>query len=133
MGIESYLLAAAMNGVLAQRLVRKVCSSCKVSAPADSRTRALFDAYGIAATQVARGEGCQHCGQSGYSGRAGIYELFSIDDKLRDIITTDPSLSSLRKEAKAQGHLDLAYDGLCKVADGTTTVEEITRVAETQL
>jgi type IV pilus assembly protein PilB len=132
MGLESYLLAAAMNGVLAQRLVRRICNSCKVSVPADARTRALFEAYGISEDKVARGEGCQHCGQSGYVGRAGIYELFTIDDVLRDIITREPSLSALRKEAKSQGHLDLAYDGLCKVADGTTTVEEITRVAETQ-
>jgi len=132
MGLESYLLAAAMNGVLAQRLVRRICNSCKVSVPADARTRALFEAYGIPVSQVARGEGCQHCGQSGYAGRAGIYELFTIDDVLRDIITREPSLSALRKEAKSQGHLDLAYDGLCKVADGVTSVDEITRVAETQ-
>jgi type IV pilus assembly protein PilB len=132
MGLESYLLAAAMNGVLAQRLVRRICNSCKVSVPADARTRALFEAYEIPVNQVARGEGCQHCVQSGYAGRAGIYELFTIDDVLRDIITREPSLSALRKEAKSQGHLDLAYDGLCKVADGITTVDEITRVAETQ-
>ncbi|HZL99539.1 MAG TPA: ATPase, T2SS/T4P/T4SS family [Planctomycetota bacterium] len=132
MGLESYLLAAAMNGVLAQRLVRRICKSCRVSVPADAKTRALFEAYAIPVNQVARGEGCQHCGQSGYAGRAGIYELFVIDDVLRDLITRDPSLSSLRKEARNQGHLDLAYDGLCKVADGITTVEEITRVAETQ-
>ena len=132
MGLESYLLAAAMNGVLAQRLVRRVCKSCKVSVPADARTRALFEAYDLKVDQVARGEGCQHCGQSGYAGRAGIYELFTIDDTLRDIITREPSLSALRKEARSQGHLDLAYDGLCKVAEGITTVDEITRVAETQ-
>ena len=55
-----------------------------------------------------------------------------VDDVLRDIITREPSLSALRQEAKSQGHLDLAYDGMCKVADGVTTVDEITRVAETQ-
>ena len=98
---------------------------------------AIAKAFTVAAfrsivSHVPRGEGCQHCGQSGYAGRAGIYELFTIDDVLRDIITREPSLSALRKEAKSQGHLDLAYDGLCKVADGVTTVDEITRVAETQ-
>ncbi len=131
MGIESYLLAAAMNGVLAQRLVRRICTSCKVTAQPDKRTQALFEAYGIPIGQIARGEGCAHCGQTGFTGRAGIYELFVIDDKLRDIITHDASLSPLRKEARAQGHLELAYDGLCKVAEGVTTVEEVTRVAET--
>jgi len=130
MGIESYLLAAAMNGVLAQRLVRRICKSCRVQYEPDARTRALFDAYGIPLGTLARGEGCSHCGQTGYSGRAGIYELFTIDDKLRDIITTDPALAPLRKEARAQGHLDLAFDGLTKVAEGLTSVDEVTRVAE---
>jgi type IV pilus assembly protein PilB len=131
MGIEAYLLGAAMNGVLAQRLVRRICKSCKVSVEPDARTQALFEAYEIPLEQLARGEGCTHCGQTGYSGRAGIYELFVIDDKLRDIITQEPSLSALKKEAIAQGHLALAYDGLGKVAEGITTVEEVTRVAET--
>jgi type IV pilus assembly protein PilB len=130
MGIESYLLAAAINGVLAQRLVRRVCKSCKVAYEPDAQTKALFDAYGIAVMQLVRGEGCAHCGTTGYAGRAGLYELFVIDDKLRDIITTEPALAPLRKEARTQGHLDLAYDGLCKVAEGITTVDEVTRVAE---
>ncbi len=130
MGIESYLLAAAMNGVLAQRLVRRICKSCKVQFEPDARMRALFEAYGITLEALTRGEGCAHCGQTGYSGRAGLYELFVIDDKLRDIITVEPGLAPLRKEARAQGHLDLAYDGLCKVAEGLTSVEEVTRVAE---
>jgi type IV pilus assembly protein PilB len=131
MGIESYLLAAAMNGVLAQRLVRRICKRCKVPVPADTRTEALFEAYGLPIHQLARGEGCRHCGQTGFSGRAGISELFVIDDRLRDLITGDPCLSTLKKEALAQGHLPLAYDGLSKVAEGLTTVEEVTRVAET--
>ncbi len=130
MGIEGYLLSAAMNGVLAQRLVRKICKSCKVSVKPDERLRALFGAYGIEVRDTARGEGCAHCGQTGYSGRAGIYELFVIDDKLRDIISKDPSLSALRREARSQGHLDLAHDGMCKVAEGLTTLEEVSRVAE---
>ncbi len=130
MGIESYLLAAAINGILAQRLVRRICKACKVSFEPDKRTQALFEAYGIPIGQLARGEGCAHCGATGYSGRAGLYELFVIDDKLRDIITTEPALAPLRTEARAQGHLDLAYDGLTKVAEGLTTVEEVTRVAE---
>ncbi|MHC5209514.1 MAG: GspE/PulE family protein [Planctomycetota bacterium] len=131
MGIEAYLLGAAMNGVLAQRLVRRICKSCKVSVEPDARTEAMFEAYDIPLEGLARGEGCKNCGQTGYAGRAGIYELFVIDDKLRDIITLDASLSALKKEALAQGHLPLAVDGLGKVADGITTVDEVTRVAET--
>jgi type IV pilus assembly protein PilB len=130
MGIEAYLLGAAMNGVLAQRLVRRICKSCKVNIEPDARTQALFEIYEIPLEHVARGEGCTHCGQTGFAGRAGIYELFVIDDKLRDIITLEPSLSALKKEAMAQGHLPLAVDGLGKVAEGITTVDEVTRVAE---
>jgi type IV pilus assembly protein PilB len=131
MGIEPYLLGAAMNGVLAQRLVRRICKSCKVSVGPDARTRALFEAYEVPLEQLWRGEGCKHCAQTGYAGRAGIYELFVVDDKLRDIITGDPALSELKKEALAQGHLPLAVDGLSKAAEGITTVDEVTRVAET--
>jgi type II secretory ATPase GspE/PulE/Tfp pilus assembly ATPase PilB-like protein len=132
MGIESYLLAAAINGILAQRLVRRICTSCKVAVEPDARMEALCEAYGMDVGEPARGEGCKNCGQTGYSGRAGIYELFSIDDRLRDIITTDPSLAPLRREAEAQGHLPLAYDGLAKVTEGLTTLDEVTRVAEIQ-
>jgi type IV pilus assembly protein PilB len=130
MGIEAYLLAAAINGVLAQRLVRRICKSCKVQYDPDQQTRALFDAYGVPVSQLSRGEGCHHCGQTGYAGRAGLYELFVVDDKLRDIITTEPALAPLRREARTQGHQDLAFDGLSKVAEGLTTVEEVARVAE---
>jgi type IV pilus assembly protein PilB len=130
MGIESYLLAAAINGIMAQRLVRRICKACKVSYEPDARTKALFEAYGIPVGTLCRGEGCAHCGATGYSGRAGVYELFVIDDKLRDIITTEPALAPLRREARAQGHVDLAFDGLTKVSEGLTTVEEVTRVAE---
>ncbi|MHC4845851.1 MAG: GspE/PulE family protein [Planctomycetota bacterium] len=132
MGIESYLLAAAINGILAQRLVRRICTSCKVKAEPDARTQAMFEMFDVDIGEPARGEGCKNCGQTGYTGRAGIYELFTIDDRLRDIITTDPSLAPLRKEAAAQGHLALAVDGLSKVAEGMTTIEEVTRVAEMQ-
>jgi type IV pilus assembly protein PilB len=130
MGIESYLLAAAMNGVLAQRLVRRICDGCKVKVEPDARMKAMFETYEIDIGTPSHGEGCKNCDQTGYSGRVGVYELFTIDDRLRDIITTDPSLAPLRKEADVQGHLPLAYDGVMKVADGLTTIEEVTRVAE---
>jgi type II secretory ATPase GspE/PulE/Tfp pilus assembly ATPase PilB-like protein len=115
---------------MAQRLVRRICTSCKILVDPDERTQALFKSFNLPLVQIARGEGCAHCGHAGFSGRAGIYELFMINDRLRDIITTDPSLSPLKKEAHDQGHLFLAYDGLCKVAEGLTTLDEVTRVVE---
>ena len=130
MGIESYLMAAALNGVLAQRLVRCICTSCRIEEKVPDRTKALFERFSLEIEALPRGEGCTHCGQTGYSGRAGIYELFVIDDKIRDIVTTDSSLAPLRAEARRQGHLNLAYDGLEKVIAGTTTIDEIVRVCE---
>jgi type IV pilus assembly protein PilB len=130
MGIESYLLAAALNGVLAQRLVRRICKSCKILVDPTEHELALLEKFDIEAKQFARGEGCAHCGQTGYSGRAGLYEMFVIDDTLRDQISRDPSLAPLRRHAANQGHLPMSYDGLLKVADGTTTFEEVARVTE---
>ena len=130
MGVESYLLAAAMNGVLAQRLVRKVCDHCKAAVPLDDRYRAIFARHQIEVRQLVAGEGCKSCGGTGYSGRIGIHEMFTIDDDLRDLITVDSSLSALRKRAQEKGHEDLAYDGLRKAARGLTTIDEVIRVAE---
>ncbi len=130
MGIESYLLAAALNGVLAQRLVRRICKSCKVAVEPTERERALFEVQEIALENLSRGEGCAHCGQTGYAGRAGVYELFSIDDALRDLITKNPSLAPLKREAHKQGHASLSHDALQKVSQGVTTLEEVTRITE---
>jgi len=130
MGVESYLLAAAVNAVLAQRLVRRVCSNCKIEEAPDDRQREIFDLNELAVESVARGEGCKSCSGLGYAGRVGIHELFQIDDALRDVITTDPSLSKLRRLAAEKGHKKLAYDGLVKVAQGLTTFDEVMRVAE---
>jgi len=130
MGVESYLLAAAMNAVLAQRLVRRVCAQCKVIERPSERQQKVFDYHEIEVETVVRGEGCKSCGGTGYQGRVGIHEIFAVDDGLRDLITSDPSLSALRQKAKQRGHRNLAYDGLTKAAEGLTTFEEVIRVAE---
>jgi type IV pilus assembly protein PilB len=130
MGVESYLLAAALNSVLAQRLVRRICENCKIEEAPSDRLRQLFDEREIKADSVARGEGCKSCSQMGYSGRLGIHELFTIDDELRDVITQAASLTELRRIAKEKGHRQLAFDGLLKVASCETSFEEIMRVAE---
>ncbi len=130
MGMESYLLAAALNGIVAQRLVRRVCPHCRKIEEPTAEHRDLFERFEVPCTTVSRGEGCRECGDVGFAGRVGVHELFSIDDVLRDIITNNPTLSALRQEAKNQGHRTLVCDGLAKVAEGLTTIEEIIRVAE---
>ena len=130
MGVESYLLAAAINGVLAQRLVRRVCENCKVLVEPDEMQRHYFERAQVEVETVPHGEGCKSCGGHGYSGRVGIHELFVVDDALRDVITTDPSLTNLRNIASEKGHKNLAFDGLVKVAQGITSFDEVLRVAE---
>ena len=130
MGIEAYLLAAALNAVLSQRLVRRVCESCKVSIQPTEQERVLFDRHAIPFEGLARGEGCSHCAGTGYVGRVGIHELFVIDDAMRDLITTDPTLTSLRNAARKQGHMSIGVDGLWKAAEGLTTTDEVLRLAE---
>ncbi len=130
MGVESFLLAAAINAILAQRLVRRICADCKIEEAPSDRIRTAFELMELPVESVARGEGCKSCSGLGYSGRLGIHELYQIDDVTRDVITENPSLSNLRALAAKQGHKLLAYDGLLKVAAGQTTFDEVTRVAE---
>jgi type IV pilus assembly protein PilB len=131
-GIEPYLIAASLNAVLAQRLVRKICVNCKTPEPTLRESVAQYlQKHGANIGQVYKGVGCDRCRHTGYSGRLGIYEMLELDDALRDVVTSNPSLMDLRRAAKAQGMRNLREDGLQKVAAGMTTVEEIARVTET--
>jgi type IV pilus assembly protein PilB len=130
MGVESYLLAAAMNAVMAQRLVRRICDHCKREDDPDDRALRIYERYELEVGSLSKGEGCKSCGGTGYSGRVGIHEIFTVDDDVRDLITGDPSLSSLRNLSQEKGHKDLAFDGLSKAALGLTTLDEVVRVAE---
>jgi type IV pilus assembly protein PilB len=130
-GIEPYLIAAAVNGVIAQRLVRRICEHCKTAetSPREgdqqylARHNASFD-------KLYRGTGCEKCHQTGYSGRLGLYEMLEMTDDLRDVVTSNPSLMDLRRACRKAGMHGLYEDGLAKVAAGLTTVEEIARVTE---
>ena len=124
-GMEPYLVSAALMGVLAQRLVRKICTHCKepYEPPANLR-RAVERAAGTVETFY-RGVGCKKCRSSGYSGRIGIYELLVPDDAMRDKITAIPNVNELRALAAESGMVNLRQDGMAKVKAGITTVEEV--------
>ncbi len=126
-GIEPYLIAASVNAVLAQRLVRKICTNCKepYEPPVNIR-RAVERAAGEVETFY-HGVGCPKCRKSGFSGRIGIYELFVPNDVARDKITSSPSLNELRAIARETGMISLRDDGMSKVKAGITTVEEVFR------
>ncbi len=126
-GIEPYLIAASLQGVLAQRLVRKICTHCKEPYdPPVSVRRAVERVAGEVETFY-HGAGCPKCRNSGYSGRIGIYELLIPDDAMRDKITAAPNINELRAMAAEAGMTTLREDGMGKVKAGITTVEEIFR------
>ena len=131
-GVEPFLISAALNAILAQRLVRRICPNC--AAPVDSgsaREIEYLKRIGRADIQLTRGKGCDICRNTGYKGRVGLYELLVLSDQIRDLIPRNPSIMDLKRVACEEGMRTLQDDGLDKVAMGRTTVEEIMRVTET--
>ena len=131
MGVEPFLLASSLEAVLAQRLVRTICPKCKVSyKPDEHLIKSLNGSMKIKPdTKFYHGTGCNECGQTGTSGRIGIYELLRITGTLRELIATKPTTEQIIKAAPAD-HISMVHDGLTKVLEGVTTPEEIFRVAK---
>ena len=129
-GIDEYLIAASLNAVLAQRLVRKICPNCKTRYQVPENIRKHIANSGVNTKQLFTGTGCDDCHGSGYMGRMGIYELLVIDDKFRDIINKDSSVSNMRSVFRKSGQPCLFDDGIKKVEQGLTTIEEVLRVTE---
>ncbi|MBE3100389.1 MAG: type II/IV secretion system protein [Planctomycetes bacterium] len=129
-GIEPYLISASLNGVVAQRLVRRVCSNCKEQyVPSDEVKQALERAR-MEVDVLWRGKGCEHCRKTGYSGRCGIYEVLVLDDAVRDMIAARPNVTELRRYCHEHGMVSLREDGLRKLRRGVSTVEEVLRATE---
>jgi type IV pilus assembly protein PilB len=126
-GVEPYLVAASVNAVLAQGLVRKICSACKEPLEPSPSVRHMVERMVGPVETFYRGAGCQKCRGSGFSGRIGIYELLVPDDGLRDKIIAAPSVNELRAQAAQCGMVSLRQDGMGKVKAGITTVEEVLR------
>jgi len=138
MKAPAFLLSSTINLVIAQRLVRRVCSSCIESYKPTPKIISLIteqmkfsqnntDDIAIPTT-LYRGKGCNVCGNSGFLGQIGIFELFKVTDDIRDLITNEALVSDLRKKAIADGMTSMFKDGLVKVEKGITTIEEILRV-----
>jgi type IV pilus assembly protein PilB len=131
-GIEPFLISAAVNAVLAQRLVRRICENCKTPVTTlKDNVAAYLEKYGVDTSNLCQGAGCEKCRHTGYKGRLGIYEIMEMDDEIRDIITSNPTLNELRAATHEHGMVDLRSDGLRKIAAGLTTAEEIMQVTET--
>jgi type IV pilus assembly protein PilB len=129
-GIDEYLIAASLNAVLAQRLVRKICPKCKTEYKVPENIRRHIANSGIKTKQLFTGSGCDDCRGSGYLGRMGIYELLVVDEKFRDMINKDSSVSNMRSVFRRSGQPRLFDDGVKKVEQGLTTIEEVLRVTE---
>lgn len=129
-GVEPYLISAALNAVLAQRLVRKVCQHCKSLVKPSEEMAEFLQLQGFRETEIWKGAGCEKCRKTGFSGRLGIYEMMVIDDQLRDLITRNPDVNQLRKVCRERGLVSLREDGFDKARAGLTTIDEVLRVTE---
>lgn len=130
-GVEPYLISAAVNAVLAQRLVRRICGECKeLWKPDDPEMTEFLTTHGFDPGKVYKGRGCEKCRNTGYKGRVGIYELLILDDVARDLVVRNPNVTELRRICKERGMVSLREDGLHKVAAGLTTIEEVLSATE---
>jgi len=129
-GIEPYLIAASLNGVLAQRLVRKICPDCKEIYHVSEHMARYVEKSGVEPGQIYHGAGCDKCRGSGYVGRVGIYEFLVIDEQFRDMINKDASVNNMRRTFHESGRRSLFDDGIIKVRQGLTTMEEVLRVTK---
>jgi len=131
MGVEPFLLAPSLIGIVAQRLVRKICTKCKEAyAPSKNEIKACGLDVTIEGLKLYKGIGCDSCKHTGYSGRTGIHEILVVDEQIRELITRKGSVTELREAALRTGYKDMRFDGLKKVIEGTTSVEELLRVTK---
>jgi len=132
MGIKSYLLASALHGIMAQRLVRRVCESCAQPHKLNAQARAWLQAYGDEAAQQAeylKGAGCAHCNHTGYSGRIGVYELLDVDKQLTEVLGHGDSIGFANAARKASHYRPLHTVALDYAQQGITSMDEVLKIA----
>jgi type II secretory ATPase GspE/PulE/Tfp pilus assembly ATPase PilB-like protein len=150
-GVEPFLIASTMNGVVGQRLVRKVCQDCKeeqkIEAEYEQALRKEFNIDGLLAIMKRekfidekigkladipfyQGRGCEKCGHTGYKGRLGIYEVLEVTDQIQDLIVKQAPTSQIQDKAIEEGMILMWQDGFIKASQGVTTIEEVLRVSK---
>ena len=128
MGLDPYMVAPSAIGAVAQRLVRRICTQCKEPyEPSPAVLDGLFFNRGESKVSFYRGRGCEACQNSGYAGRIAIHEIFVVTDAIRDMITHRASILEIQHEAERHGFKSMRYDGLIKVLQGLTTLDEVDR------
>jgi type IV pilus assembly protein PilB len=129
LGLEPFLVTASIEGIIAQRLVRRICNNCKTEyTPAEEQLMELgLRPDDVEGRVFYYGKGCEICNNTGYKGRQGLYEIMTLDDNMRDMIVQNASTQILRLEAKKRGMRTLRECGLMAIYDGVTTIEEVVR------
>jgi len=128
MGVEPFLINAALTGVIAQRLVRMLCVHCREQRVATDQERYVLQSLAIVNDYVYQAKGCHLCDNLGYKGRVGIFELLEISAQFRALIVTNPQFDQIYEQALSDGMKTLAQDGAQKVVDGIISLEELMRV-----
>jgi type IV pilus assembly protein PilB len=129
-GLEPFLVGAAVNGVLAQRLLRRLCKHCKAQERPSEEMAEYLEMQGMQTDKLWVAKGCDKCRGTGYSGRVGIYELLAVDDRLRDVVAGNPNVSEFRRMCMERGMVSLRMDGMSKVKQGLSTIQEVLRVTD---
>jgi type IV pilus assembly protein PilB len=131
MGIEPFLISSSVIGIIAQRLVRKICPKCKKGIKITLDMKKILDEYEISSNEITlyKGEGCPYCKNTGYKGRIAIFELIVITENIRELISKNVTTGKLREAAIKEGMCQLREDGIKKVCEGITTIDEVLRVA----
>lgn len=130
LGVADYLVAATLEGVVAQRLVRRICADCRVVYEPPAECASFIAGRAVDRIELTRGVGCAACRGTGYRGRIGLFELVMLTDEIRDAIVARAPRSQLRALASRAGSASLREDGWRKIESGLTTVEEVTRVIQ---
>ncbi|MFI5304679.1 MAG: GspE/PulE family protein [Nitrospiria bacterium] len=135
MGIEPFLLAPSLLGVVAQRLVRKICQECKEPYQPKPSEMARFGLEELEGEEILfyKGKGCSQCKKKGYKGRIGIHEVILVDEKLREMIIESASLETMKEAAFENGFTEMRLDGIKKMLAGLTTSEEVLRATRSEI
>ena len=128
LGLKPYVVATALEGIIAQRLVRQICPLCREEAPVDSQLRDRLGPVFAGLSRAYRGKGCPACHGSGYKGRVGLYEVLTLDDDLRDRIGSGASILEIRRTVRQKGLHSIGHHAAERVEAGATTLDEILRV-----
>lgn len=128
MGIEPYLITSSLEGIVAQRLVRRVCRDCGRTRDVTATEQAVLLKYGFHSTQVHAGAGCPACNHTGYRGRIALHEVFELDEEAKQLILVGAASNEILQNAMKKGYEPLVHDGLQKALNGLTTIEEVIRV-----